>query len=432
MLDKIFKKLERFVPVKYRWLLVHDGFKRYSANTGWMFFGQIFSLLISFFIGAWIARYLGPSNYGIVNYVVAFVGLFAFISYLGVDGILSRELVNHPEKRDELLGTAFRLKLLGGGLAFIISAIAVFIFNSDHLVRALAVLLSLSFFLQAPFVISTFFQSQVKAKENLKAQLAAAVISSILKISLILSGGGVIWLVLIYAAESLWQGIFLFRFYKSQGLKFSAWRFESELAKTIWHDSWPLMLSSAAGFIYLRIDQVMIGKLMGESAVGIYAAGVKITEIFYFIPGIICTSLFPAIINARKTDRGIYRRRLINFYYLLGFLALLMAVPIALLAKPIINILFGAQYLAAAPILQIYIWSSLGLFIGSGVGSYLTAENKTKIIFGINFLAMLINIALNLILIPKYGLVGAAWATLVAYSIMPLWLLTVRKKTYEI
>jgi O-antigen/teichoic acid export membrane protein len=109
-----------------------------------------------------------------------------------------------------------------------------------------------------------------------------------------------------------------------------------------------------------------------------------------------------------------------------------MAVPVALLAKPIINILFGAQYLAAAPILQIYIWSSLGLFIGSGVGSYLTAENKTKTIFGINFFAMLINIALNLILIPKYGLVGAAWATLVAYSIMPLWLLTIRKKTYEI
>src|SRR5574344_2906955 len=109
MLDKFFKTIEKITPSKYRWILNHDGFKRYFANIGWMFFGQMFSLLVSFFIGAWLARYLGPENYGIFNYAIAFAGLFVFVAPLGVDAILNRDLVAHPEQRDKLMGTAFIL-----------------------------------------------------------------------------------------------------------------------------------------------------------------------------------------------------------------------------------------------------------------------------------------------------------------------------------
>ncbi len=428
MLDKIFKFIERFFPAKYRWILNHDGFKRYFANTGWMFFGQMFSLLISFFIGAWIARYLGPTNYGLVSYVVAFAGLFSFVSSLGIDGILNRELISHPEKRDELMGTGFVLKLFGGGLAFIFSLISAFVFNSDHLMRALLVLFSLSFVLQAPFVINIFFQSQVRARENFKVQFFGTLISSCLKVILILAGGGVIWLILIYALDSLWQGIFLFLFYKRENLKISSWRFKVRIAGRLWHDSWPLMLSSAAAFIYSRIDQVMLGKMMNETAVGLYSAGVKITEVFNFIPGIVCGSLFPAIINAKKTSQKIYNRRLSNLYGLMGLLAFIIALIITLSAEPIINWLFGAQYLESAVVLKIYIWSSMGLFIGTGMTTYLIAENKSKIIFFIHFLAMAVNVVLNLILIPPYGIVGAAWATTISYSILSLYIFLPKSK----
>jgi len=180
------------------------------------------------------------------------------------------------------------------------------------------------------------------------------------------------------------------------------------------------MLSSAAAFIYLRIDQVMVGRMMGQAAVGIYAAGVKITEVFYFLPGVICSSLFPAIVNARQLGADTYYRRLKNFYFLLGACGLLVAAPTALWARPIIRFIFGTPYLAAAPILQIYIWSSLGLFLGSGVNQQLTAENRTRTIFAVNLAAMLANIVLNLALIPALGLAGAALATLAAYSIVPL------------
>jgi O-antigen/teichoic acid export membrane protein len=192
------------------------------------------------------------------------------------------------------------------------------------------------------------------------------------------------------------------------------------LAKEILKNSWPLMLASAAGFIYLRIDQVMIGAMMGNYEVGLYAAAVKLVEVWYFIPVIICASLFPAIVNAKKTSVEMYRRRLKNLYILMIVISVAIAVPVSLLAKPITYILFGNGYLESVNILRIYIWSSVGFFLGMAVSQYLMAEDLIKTIFWLNFLAMLINIFLNLIFIPAFGLLGAAWATSISYLTVPI------------
>lgn len=420
MLDKIFKKLERFVPAKYRWILNHDGFKRYFANTGWMFAGQMFSLVISFFIGAWLARYLGPENYGVLSYSLAFVGLFGFIAALGVDSILSRELVKYPEKRDELLGTAFRLKLIGGMIALALCILSVFIFRTAPLVRLLIILFSFTFILSAINVISIYFQAEVKSKNNVKALFIATIISSLLKVAVILLDKGVIWIMIIYVLDLVWQGAGLIIAYKKHGLKIKNWKFNKILAIEILKNSWPLVLASATAFIYLKIDQVMIGAMLGNYKVGIYAAGVKIVEIWYFIPVIICGSLFPAIINAKKTNIEIYKRRLKNLYILMATISILMAIPITLLAKPIIYILFGNGYLESVNILRVYIWSSLGLFLGQAIGQYLTSENLVRTIFWLNFLAMAVNVILNLIFIPTFGILGSAWATLISYMVIPM------------
>ncbi|MFA6995441.1 MAG: flippase [Patescibacteria group bacterium] len=419
MLDKFFKFIEKLVPEKYRWILSHGGFKRYLANTGWMFFGQMFSLLVSFFIGAWLARYLGPENYGVLSYAIAFVGLFIFISSLGIDGILSRELVRFPEKRDELLGTAFRLKLIGSLIAFFLVVISALLFQASPLIKLLIILFSFSFILQTINVISTYFQAEVKSKNNVKALLFATIISSVLKVAVILLDKGVIWITIVYVLDSLWQGIGFVIAYKRGGLKIQNWCFNKNLAREILKSSWPLMLASAAGYIYLKIDQVMIGALLGNREVGLYAAAVKLVEVWYFIPSIICGSLFPAIINAKKTDSKMYGRRLKNLYILMVIISIIIAIPMTLLAKPIIYILFGSGYLESINILRIYIWSSLGLFLGTATYQYLMSENLVKTIFWLNFLAMIVNVVLNLIFIPTLGLSGAAWATLISCLVVP-------------
>lgn len=425
MTNRFFNLIKKIAPTRWHWVLEHQGYKRYFANMSWMFGGRMFLLLVSFFIGAWVARYLGPENYGILSYSIAFVGLFGFVASFGIDRILNRELIQTPEKRDELLGTAFRLKLIGGTIAFCLAFVSVLIFQTNHLIQLLVVLFSFTFILQSINVISNYFNAEVKSKNNIRAMVVATIISSILKIIVILLGEGVIWLIIIYVLDSLWQGIGFIRAYKHYGLKIRSWKFDNTLAKVILKNSWPLMLAEVAGFVYLKIDQVMIGSMLGNYKVGIYAAAVKLVEVWYFVPGIICTALFPAIINAKKTNINLYKNRLKNFYILMAIVPIIMAIPISLLAKPIIQIIFGNGYLESVLILKIYIWSSIGLFLSMAVVQYLMSENLVKIIFWLNFLAMIVNIILNLILIPTFGIIGSAWATLISYAVIPMgvWIL---------
>lgn len=427
MTNKLFKLIERITPSRWHWILQHEGHKRYFANMSWMFFGQMFSLLVSFFIGAWIARYLGPENYGVLSYSIAFVGLFGFIASLGVDGILSRELIKTPERRDELLGTAFRLKLIGGAIAFCLAIISVLLFQSEPRVKILVALFAFSFILQSINVVSTYFNAEVKSKNNVRASIFATIITSILKILVIISGKGVIWLVIVFVLDSVWQGIGFVKAYKNYGLKIKNWKFDKILAKEILKNSWPLMLAGASYFIYIRIDQVMIGSMLGNYKVGIYAASVKLVEVWYFVPAIIATALFPAIINAKKTSVEIYKNRLKNFYILMTIIPIAMAIPITLLAKPIIQVIFGSGYLESIPVLRIYIWSNLGLFLTFAVGQYLMAENFVKTIFWLNLCAMVVNIVLNLIFIPIFGLIGSAWATLISYMVVPIGVWIIKK-----
>lgn len=434
MLDKFFKTIEKITPQKWRWILSHEGFRRYFANTGWMFFGQMFSLLVSFFIGAWLARYLGPENYGVLSYAVAFVGVFSFISSLGVDEILFRELVKFPEKRDALMGTAFWLKLAGGLIAFFSVIIFAFLFVLTPLSRILIVLFSLTFILQSFNVISIYFQAKVQSKSNIRAILLATLIASILKIAVILLNQGVIWIIIVYVLDLLMQGIGFVNAYNRCKLKIRSWHFDKNLAKEMLKNSWPLMLSSAAVFIYLRVDQVMIGAMLGSHAVGLYAAAVKLVEAWNFIPYIICGSLLPAIINAKKTDALIYKKRLKALYLLIVIAAILIAVISTIFAPWIVNLLFGSEYLGTIIILQIYAWSAVGFFLSIVITKYFLSENRSQSIFWYNLLSMSVNVVLNFVMIPAIGLIGAALATLISYSVGPVvmvtiwWFENIRKK----
>jgi len=436
MLNRLFSQIQKITPAKYQWILEHDGFRRYFANTGWMFGGQMVALIMSFFIGAWLARYLGPTNYGIINYALAFSGLFSFAASLGVDAILVRELVKTPEKRDVLMGTSFVMKLIGGFIALGLTIIAVFMWENLALNRLLIVIFSFGFITQSFNVISSFFQARVEAKYNSRVQIITILISSALKIIFILLGLDLISLIIIFTADSVWQSLLWWRSYRQQGFKASQWRFDKALSIKIWSSSKLLMLSSAAAYIIYRIDQVMIGNILNEAAVGIYAVATKCVEVWYFIPVIISTSLLPAIINANKSDKDDYRQRLKHLYILMLVLALTISIITTIFARSLVSWIFGSEYILAASILQIYVWSSLGLFLSLAMNQALLTENRLKTIFFSNLGAMIINVGFNLYLISRFGLTGAAWATLATYSLLPLFMwggskIKVQHKKYE-
>ena len=400
-------------------LKTHAGFKKYSINTGWMLLGHSTSI-ISIFINIWIARSLGPSNFGYFSYIFAYVGIFSFIANLGVNDILIRELVSKPDQKDKLLGTAFKVLSYGGILAFFTSSISIFFLETNTLIRGLIVLYS-TIFLWSPInVVVAYFQATVQAKRNAQAQIVGMVLTSALKVFLLVTHQGIIWLTLAFVLDYMITSILYLMNYLRSGLTFNNWRYDADVSKNILHSSIFLMLSAAAGYVLLKIDQVMIKFFLDETAVGLYAVAVKLSEIWYFIPSITCASLFPAIINAKKSNDQQYKNRLFKLFVFLGVTGIFIAAPISIFAPQIITLLFGSAYIESSKILQIYVWSGIGLFIMTGINRYFMAENQLKSIFVYSLVSVAVNIVLNFILIPQIGLLGAAWATLVSYLISPI------------
>lgn len=407
--------------------IAHPGFRRYFKNTGWMFFGQGINLAAGFFVGAYIARYLGPSNFGLMNYVISFATIFSFLSGYGIDTIIKREFVAYPEKKEELIGTSFWLKLISSFAALVIINIASLLLNTGNEIKLLTFVFSFTYIFTSFNIITIYFQSQVIAKKSIKVQIVTAFISIIVKLLFIYLNLSLVWFIAIYVIDAINLAIGLVLAYKKTYKKSFKPIFVSSLAKSIFINSLPVTITYIFLMIYLKIDQIILKIMTGETVLGFYSAAVKISEIWYFIPALICTSLFPAIINAKKTDKKTYLKRLKNLYYLMFFLALAISIPIYFSSGLIIKILFGTAYLPAIGILKIYIWSSIPLFLITATTQYLISENYTKIYLYISIIGAVSNIILNIILIKLYGANGAAIATLISYSLILLSMLFFRK-----
>lgn len=417
MPNEPFKLFKKIIPKKWYVFLDSSGFRRYFVNTGWLFFGKMFALCISFFVGVYIARYLGPANYGLLSYVTSFVGLFAFLSSFGVDNIVGREIIKDHDKKDEILGTAFYIKIIGSILAIIAVFFVSLYITKDIFTLLLIWLFSLNFIPQAFNIIEIYFQSQVLSKKVVTAQVIANTISTILKILVIILGEGIFWLMIIYVVEtSIYSFILLFSFRKF-GNHIRKWRFNMNMAKNLLKDSWPLMLAAIAISIYMKIDQVMIKNMIGNEQAGIYAVAVKLSEVWYFIPVLLCASLSPAIMNSFKVSKEFFENRMKKLYFLMFWLSFVIASVTTVFAYPIVKILFGVPYLGAVTTLQIYVWAGVSVSLGLAVGQYLLVNNFTKISFYKTLLGAIINVLLNIVLIPKMGISGAAIATSISYLI---------------
>ena len=363
-----------------------------------------------------MARYLGPSNYGLLNYVISFVGLFGFIASLGVESIANREIVKDHSKKDEIIGTSFYLKFIGSLTAIFSILVTSRFTTSDPMLLGLISMYSLTYIFSAFNIIDVYFQSQALSKYTAIVTIATGIISAILKIIVMTSHAGVIWLTAIYVLESIITATGLLYLFVYNGHSFKKWKFNKKISLVILKDSWPLMLSTIAIGIYMKIDQVMIKNMLGNESAGIYAVAVKLSEFWYFIPSLICVSVFPAIINAKKISKELYNKRLKKLYSTMFWISFSIAVGTTIFAYLIIHILFGNQYLDSVTTLRIYVWAGIAVSLSAGLSQYLVAENYTKIAAVSTIVGAVANILLNIILIPKYGIEGAAFATLLSYS----------------
>jgi O-antigen/teichoic acid export membrane protein len=404
-----------------------EAFSKYLKNTGWLMFGKILSMVVGFII----AGYLGAPSFGDLSFASAFTMIIAAVAALGLDSFIIREIINEPDKKDEILGTALFLRLIVSLLLIPVTVGIYLLFHhyADRPGNSLTwviVILSFASFFKSFNVIDSYFQSQVASKYVVKVQTVCVILSAITKILLVVFNMPVIYFAAALSFDSLSLAAGLIYMYHKRGFSLLTWTFSRSRAIALLKQSFPLILSAVMVSIYMKIDQVML-KDVGSAEVGVYSVAANISEAWYFIPVAIVTSVFPAIIHARKTDLERYSKRLKNLYDLLVFISLPVAILISFLGTDIIHLIYKDAYQGAGQMLSIHIWSGIFVFLGSASSQYLLAEGYTMISFQRTAFGALANVLLNLWLIPKYGGIGASIATLIACIISTFYLLFIPK-----
>lgn len=408
------------LKIRQRLSLIKSGseLRLILVNTGWLFADRILRMGANLFVGVWVARYLGVEQYGLFNYAIAFVALFGSIATLGLDSIVIRQLVRDPGNKTEILGTTFWLKLFGGISSALLATIcALLLRQGDTVTIWLITILASVAIVKAFDTIDFWFQSQVRSKYPVIAKNAAFIIVTFIKIILItvraplLAFGGVI------LAEFSLAAVGLVIMYHLDGESLSLWSWSLSTAKSLLKESWSLILSGLTIIIYMKLDQIMLGQIIGDGAVGIYSAAAKISEVWYFIPTAISSSVAPKLYKFKEESETIYYKQLKQLIRLLVILALVIALPMTFVSGTIMISLFGRGYEAAGFVLAIHIWASVFVFMGIATSPWFVAEGLAHFSLNRTLLGAIINIGLNLFLIPQYGGVGAAIATVISQGV---------------
>ena len=383
-------------------------------NTAWLLGERVLRMLVNLVIGAYIARYLGPADYGALSYASSFAGLFVVFVLLGLPRILVRELVRAPERSGELLGSAFALMALGGLAVIAILAALVPMLDISPVERWMILIIGAGLVFQSVNVIDVYFQSIVQSRYVVQAQSVQLAVSTAVKLCLIWYQADLVWFAAVTTFDSMVLACALLVIYRARRGHAGKWTFRLETAATLMNNAWPLILSLIAVTVYMKIDQVMIRAMLGADAVGQYSAAVRISEAWYFIPVAITSSVFPSIIKAREGEASAYQDKLQSLLNLMVWLAVGVAIPVTFLSDRIIDLLFGSAYNEAAAILTIHIWAAVFVFINNALQQWYIAEGLEKLAAARTGLGLFANIVLNYLLIPHYGAIGAAWATLVS------------------
>lgn len=374
---------------------------------------QILRILAGFFVGIYIARYLGPEQFGVLSYVLSISAFIVAIARLGMDAILVRELVNSEYNHKQLLGSAFWLMISAALICYSIAAIAIWHMDEITEIKIYACIVSASAFFTSFLVVDYFFLSQLQAKYSAISKTVALFLMSLIKLGLIFAQVDIFWFVIASLMDNVLLAVFLiFSFIKSGHINFIG-EFDRIAAKTMLKSSWPLVLSAIASLIYMRIDQVMIRNMLGLHEVGIYSAAVKVYESWIVFPYIITISLLPAIAKLKQGDEAVYYKRLGQLFSVVIWLSIFAAFFVSLLSQPVMIIAFGEAYKSSAPVVSIVMWTAVFASMGSVSARYFNVERMEKKIAVRTVLAAVINIVLNIFLIPAYGVNGAAFATLI-------------------
>ena len=390
-----------------------SGLKKYLRNTLWMFLTYGLRLFTGFFVGLWLARYLGPEQYGIYNYVISLSTIFITIATFGTTEILIKKILESSDRTLEALKAGFNLRLFLSVVLFISLGLYAYFFESNEDIQLYILVSSFALFFQPFEVVDSFFGARVMAQKSSVGRMSQLILSSIAKIALILNGAPLKWFYFIFVFDAFFYACLVLWAYLKENANFLRIRSAHGLVKEIIRESFPLMVIALTSLMLARFDLVLIGRILNQKEVGFYSAASKTIEIGTLFAVLISLSLYPAILNSKKTNYELYMRRMAMFNRLLVFGGIALNVMVFLFAKELITLLFGDKYASSVGVIKLLSLNITFISFYQVSFRWYLSENLQRLMMFKAIAAVVVNIGLNLLLIPKYGIVGAALGSVV-------------------
>lgn len=385
-----------------------------ASNAGWLIFDKMMRMALALTVGAWVARHLGPSQFGELSYAITLIALCQGIANLGADGIIVRDLSRNPEAAPVVLGTAIRLRL-GAGIACWTAACGLAILLRPHDTNAaiLIAIIGASLVLQSAETVDLWFQSQSRNAWTVKAKLVSYIIANALRIGMLLNDAPLWAFALAAAADAALLAIALTTVYRQFPTP-SLWHYSWTQGRRLLHESAPFMVGGLAALLYMRIDQLMIREMLGERALGFYSAAVPLSQVWAVIPVTLATALAPYISRMKAAGEIAYMAALSRVFRLFAAISLVVTVITALLAERIIQLLYGTAFAPAGQVLALHVFSNLFIFMGVAQGLWLVNEGLGRVTLYRTGLGVIVSVLGNWLLIPRFGLMGSAAVTVMA------------------
>ena len=387
--------------------------KRALTNIAWAISGKIVSLTGVLVVGIIVARYLGKEQYGIMNYVISFVAIFQVFADFGLDFIQIREESKHPAHKDKIIGTTFTLKLFFAILTLLAILIITTLSEHDGRIRCYIMIYALSVILNTSWVSRNHFTSIVWNEYVVKTEISRTLIGMAIKIAFVLLNLPLIWFIVSLVIDSILLAVGYTASYIRKIDSIRKWNFDRDLAVFMLKQSFPLLLSGAAIVVYNRIDQMMIGKMIDQSHLGVYSVAVRFTELLVFVPTIIAQTISPILVEVRQKDAARYEELSRVFMNVTVSVCILLAILTSLLSYPIVRFTFGRMYIEAASVLSILAFKVVGDALSQTSGQLMIIEGIQKYASIRNIIGCVTCVGLNLIFISRYGIHGVAYVAII-------------------
>lgn len=387
-------------------------YKKILKNVYWAVLGKVVGIMSSFFVGVFVARYLGPEQYGMMNYVISYVTLFSILATFGLDSIEVRELSKNNADKNTILGTAFIIRISFAIFTIVLILVSLFTFETDRFTFWMVMVYSLSLILSSLNVIRNYFTSIVLNEFVVKTEIFRTLIGAGIKIFLLIYHYSLAWFIAASVFDFLLIASGYLYSYRKKVDSIWEWQFKPDVARMLIKESFPLLLSGTAIIIYMKIDQVMIRNMIDNAALGQFSVASKINEMTIFIPTIIAQTVTPLLVQAHQKNIEEYKQKRQKFIDIMVWSSFFIALAISLGANLIITLLFGNMYDGAIPVLRIMAWQAVFVALFASSGQLIIIENLQKIAVLRNIVGCVVSVILNLLLIPKYGIIGSAIATI--------------------